>query len=80
MNKNVIIIPLILLAACAQQRAPEVIEGNAEGVVVSWARADSVKGALGVADNYCKQYGKKARYVGKVTDFQLSYDCVKATR
>lgn len=67
----------LLIAGCASV-PPQVREGNAETVIVSWNMStQGSSGALGVADAHCAKYGKRARYTGKPNDFQLAYDCVK---
>ncbi len=57
---------------------PEVSEGNEASVIVDWTFSTlGTDGALSVADAHCRKYGKHARYNGKLSEFQLAFDCVK---
>lgn len=80
--KTKMLIVVLLISGCASTVSPtggpEVIEGNANTVVVSWFRSNSYdKGSLGVADAHCSKYGKSAQYASKPSDYQLAYNCVK---
>ena len=80
--KTIMLIVVLLLSGCASTVSPtggpEVIDGNANTVVVSWFRSNTYdKGSLGVADAHCAKYGKSAQYSSKPSDYQLAYNCVK---
>ena len=81
MKKRMLLV-VAFLSGCASTVSPtggpEVIEGNANSVVVSWFRSNTFdRGSLGVADAHCAKYGKSAQYSSKPSDYQLAYNCVK---
>lgn len=70
----------LALAGCAanQPRPPFIVEGTESAVSVNWAHSPrGTTGALEAADAHCAKYGKHAQFVGKVTDFENAYNCVK---
>lgn len=77
---NRIALLALLLAGCVTTapRGPEITEGTENSVTINWSRSNSgATGAQGVADAHCAKYGRRAQFVGKITDFDLSYSCVK---
>lgn len=77
MFKSVGIIALIVLAGCASL-PPVAMEGTENAVVVNWAGSTSVNGALAIAEQHCAKYGRHAQFVGKITVYQIAYNCVKS--
>lgn len=80
--KTITLIVVLLLSGCASTVSPtggpEVIEGNANSVIVSWFRSNTFdRGALGVADAHCANYGKSAQFMSKPSEYQIAYNCVK---
>jgi hypothetical protein len=73
--KYVVMSSALLLMGC-MATGLQVVEGNDRSVIINWANASSVDGALALADQHCSQFGRDARFSGKVTDFQLAYDCI----
>ena len=81
MQKTALIAALAgLVAGCASTGAqpPFIVEGTEHAVSVNWAHSPrGSTGALEAADAHCAKYGKHAQFAGKVTDFDLAYNCVK---
>lgn len=74
--KKIMLLALILTGCAAQ--GPVVMEGTENSVTVNWADStQGISGALTEADKHCAKYGRHAQYAGKITDFQLAYNCVK---
>ena len=81
MKKAALIAALSELAAgCATTgaRPPFIIEGTENAVSVNWAHSTrGTTGALEAAEAHCAKYGRHAQFAGKVTDFELAYNCIK---
>lgn len=81
MKKAALIAAFAALAAgCATTgaRPPFIIEGTENAVSVNWAHSTrGTTGALEAAEAHCAKYGRHAQFAGKVTDFELAYNCVK---
>jgi uncharacterized lipoprotein YajG len=68
----------LFLAGCAANQPPFFVEGTDSAVSVNWANSPrGTTGALEAADSHCAKFGKHAQFVGKVTDFEIVYSCVK---
>lgn len=77
--RGILALSLALLSGCATTY-PVATDGTDSAVTVNWARStEGVNGALAAAEAHCSKYGKRAQFVGKITTFQLSYNCVKPT-
>lgn len=80
MKKTALIAALgVLAAGCATTpRPPFIVEGTETAVSVNWAHSPrGTTGALEAAEAHCAKYGRHAQFAGKVTDFELAYNCVK---
>lgn len=80
MKKTALIAVLgVLAAGCATTpRPPFIVEGTETAVSVNWAHSPrGTTGALEAAEAHCAKHGRHAQFAGKVTDFELAYNCVK---
>jgi len=81
MKKTALIAALgVLAAGCATTttRPPFIVEGTETAVSVNWAHSPrGTTGALDAAEAHCAKHGRHAQFAGKVTDFELAYNCVK---
>lgn len=81
MNQSALVAVLtLLLAGCitTAPRAPFIVEGTENAVSVNWAHSSrGTTGALEAAEAHCAKHGRHAQFAGKVTDFELAYNCVK---
>ena len=79
MKKAALIAALgVLAAGCATTRPPFIVDGTENAVSVNWAHSTrGTTGALEAAEAHCAKYGRHAQFAGKVTDFELAYNCVK---
>ena len=69
-----------LVAGCASTgpQPPFSVEGTESSASVNWAHSmRGTAGALYAADAHCVKYGKHAQFAGKVSEYELSYNCVK---
>lgn len=70
----------ILLAGCVSNpsRGPEIVGATDQAVTINWSRSSrGTDGALELADQHCQKHGRRAQFAGKVTDFEIAYNCVK---
>ncbi|GAB3190749.1 hypothetical protein [Hydrogenophaga aquatica] len=70
----------LLVAGCAASgpRPPFIVEGTENAVSVNWAHSPrGTTGALEAAEAHCQKYNRHAQFVGKVTDLELAYNCVR---
>lgn len=67
----------LLLAGCATN-GPALMSATPHSVTVdlSVSTMQGAAGALEAAEAHCAKHGKHAQFAGKLTDFQLAYNCV----